>query len=230
MHGGDARLQVGFRDDRADLFLELLDVRLQAAEFGDAIEHEADLRRREGLRQEIGRPSPHGLHRRLDRGIRRDDDYGQAGAEREKRTQNVEPLFLPQPQIEEHDVERRAAHELVGLCAVAGLGDAVAHRLQGKPQRFAQARLVVNQEDIHVEPAPFSPVRGGSPLAPGASRGGDASPAMILKPPIGGDSLIYWESTRANEGVAPFGGLAKMRRPRHPRLAPGARRLPLLRS
>ena len=37
------------------------------------------------------------------------------GASREQRGQNVQPVLLPQPQIEKDDVERRVADELLGL-------------------------------------------------------------------------------------------------------------------
>ena len=49
LHGGLASLQIGFRHDRANLLFEFFDVRLQAAQLRDAIEHEPDLSRRERL-------------------------------------------------------------------------------------------------------------------------------------------------------------------------------------
>ena len=148
-------LQVRLGDDRADLLLEVRDVRLEAAEAGDAVEDEAELVGRERLGQVVERAAPHRLDRRLDGGVGGDDDDGQARCQPEECRQEVQPFLLAEAKVEEGDLEEAVAEDFLGGGAVARLADAVAHRLEGEAQGLAQAGVVVDQEGVH----------GGSPTA-----------------------------------------------------------------
>ena len=151
LHAWHTCLQVGFRNNRADLLFEFLDMRLQSTQLRDAIQHESDLGRCERLRQEIDCTTAHGLDRRLDGRIRGDRDDRQAGSQPQERRQDVQPVFLSQPQIEKDDVKQRVPHKLLSLGAVAGFGHAMVHRLQSQPERLPQALLVVDQQNIHAQ-------------------------------------------------------------------------------
>ena len=149
LHGRLGRLQIGLGHDGTDLFLEFLDVRLQPPHFRHAVEHEADLCRCERLGQVVDRPAAHGFNGRFDRGVSGDGDDRQAGSQSQQARQDVEPILLSQPEIEEDDVKQHVADILLSLRGLAGFGEAVADRLQRQPQRLPQAHFVVNQQDIH---------------------------------------------------------------------------------
>jgi hypothetical protein len=85
--------QVGFRHHRADLFLQLLDVRLQSPHLRDPINHGAQLVGLERLGQIVKRPAPHGLDRSLNRGIRRHDHDVQTRSQLQQPRQQIQPLL-----------------------------------------------------------------------------------------------------------------------------------------
>ncbi len=62
--------------------------------------------------------------------------------------EQFEPFLPPQLEIEESQIEALGAQRLQRLGAVGGLGDMVSHALQGRPQRTAQARFVVDDEQF----------------------------------------------------------------------------------
>jgi hypothetical protein len=76
-------------------------------------------------------------------------DDGQAGRQLQERGQQIEPLFAPQPQVEKRDIELVMGQEVATLRGGTRLEHAMVHRLQGEPQRFAEALFVVNQQNVH---------------------------------------------------------------------------------
>ena len=142
-------LQVDLGHHAADLLFELLDVRLQPPHVGYALQHDAQLIRREGLGQIIESPPTHGFHRRFDRGVGRDDDNVQPGGHAQQPRQQIEPLLLRQAEIEQGRVERSTTKKLQRLRAVAGFRGMMAKHFQRHPQRAAETGVVVNYKDIH---------------------------------------------------------------------------------
>ncbi len=92
-----ARLEVHLGHDRADLLLQLVHLGLQPPHVGDPVEDHAKLIRRKRLGQVIEGPTPHGLDRRFDGGIGRDDHHVESGRQAEQTRQEVQTLFLSQP-------------------------------------------------------------------------------------------------------------------------------------
>ena len=149
-HARFLRLQIGLRHAGPDLVLQLLHMRLQPAQ---TLATRSSTTRswlgRERLGQVIEGAAPHRLDRGFDRGVGRDHDDRQSGSQLQQGRQHIEPLLLAQPQIEKGHVELAMAEQLLGLRAVARLGDLVVHGLQAEPQRLAQVLVVVDEQNVH---------------------------------------------------------------------------------
>jgi hypothetical protein len=145
-------LQVGLGNDRPDLVLQFLNVRLEPPNADDAFQHAAKFLRRERLGKKIERPAAHGLDRRLDRRIRGNHHHRQSRSQAQERQQQVQSLFAAKSKIEKCDVEKGVPQMLLSLSAVAGFSDLVVHRFQGEPHRLADALVVIDQQDLHERP------------------------------------------------------------------------------
>ncbi len=132
-----------------DLLLQIVHAVLKAPEPLDALHDGADLGRQERFRQVIEGASPHGLDRRVDRPVGRDDHHRHLRRPPQARLQQVEPRVDAQPEIHQRQVEPRSLDPLQRLVDPRGLFDRVTHRFEGHSQRHSDVRLVVNDEDSH---------------------------------------------------------------------------------
>jgi hypothetical protein len=148
-HGRFLGLQVDFGHDAADLLFELFDMRLEPPDVGNPVQYDAKLIRRKRFGKVVEGPAPHGLDRRLDRGIGRHHHDVQARSHAQQARQQIEPFLLGQVKIEQGRIEGSAAKEFQCLRAVAGLCGTMSQYFQRHPQRAAEAGVVVNYKDIH---------------------------------------------------------------------------------
>ena len=106
LHRGVAALETHLAVRLADDFLQSGHLLLQRPQPGDAIDHQLHLGRRKGLGEVIGGPALHGLHRVVDRAVRRDDHDAHPRALRKQLRDEIRSQIGPEVQIDQRQVER----------------------------------------------------------------------------------------------------------------------------
>ena len=149
-HGAVLGLQINLGHDAADLFFQLVDVRLQLPDVPDAVQDVAELVGRKRLGKIIEGPSAHGLDRRLNRGERGDNHNAQPGRQTQHPRQQFKAKLFAKAKVQQRRIERAAAEQRQGLFAVAGVGRVMSEQFQRSPDRAAEARIVVNYQDVHI--------------------------------------------------------------------------------
>ena len=174
-HGGARGGEHHFRRGTGELLLEVGDAPGQVHPRASLFDRALDLGRCERLRQVVARPAADRLHRRVDGGVRGDDDDLERRTLGKKRTEKIETAFPPEPQIDECEIVRQARQRLDGGRRRAALRDRAAQRFQADGERLADVAFVVDDQDSHRTPGGVRlVVQCGSP-------GGENAPARRLR-------------------------------------------------
>jgi hypothetical protein len=177
-----------------ELRFQLVHPALQPARPGQLIQHLPDLVGRKRFRNEVERPPPHGLDRRRNGGVGCEHDHGDRRVGLLQTSQNLQPIFAPQLQVEETHL---AAFVLQGLQSPHGAGrfkGFMSHALHRQRGGAANTGFIIDDQDAHgrwwggrkPNSVPSTDFRGqGSPLQRCSARSPGTTPAGPKKAKAG---------------------------------------------
>jgi hypothetical protein len=148
-HSGIVRLDARPRNLAADPILQVRDAVFEPPDPGHPLQDRSNLARCKRFGQIIERPPAHRVHRRFQARVCRDNHARQPRRLGADRLQQIQPGFVPEPEIHQGRIIRRALRETQGRVRCPDIIDSVPGRLGGQTQRVPDVRLVIDDQDSH---------------------------------------------------------------------------------
>ncbi len=134
---------------RAQLILELLDLRAQLLTLGRLSHGEHHFLRAEGLLHVVVGALLHRRDRRVGVAVSAHRDHERVPTSGRVALDELEAVHLRHAQIAEHEIDIFVGELAEGFFALASSADSVSFRAENPGNRLAESRLVIDDENLH---------------------------------------------------------------------------------